>query len=129
MRVDSKSTLKSDMWKAPLLIYIQIGRDFLDFRHLKMRNMNRTDDTELFMACNYPERTITPKHKYYQQWVLVNGGPRAKGQRLARKNFLNKKYLVLVQNTKRKHSNGKLMADSLQYSVVDSILKVISDEK
>jgi len=86
------------------------------------------DGAELVMACNYPKSNISPNHKFYQQWVLANGGPPSNGQRLARKIFINKQFLVLVQNTKRKHSNGKLMADCLQYSVVDSIIGVIQDE-
>ena len=82
------------------------------------------DGTELFMACTYHvKREMTLRFKYYQQWTLANGTPPKKGERLSRKIFLNKKYRVLVRDTKRRHSNGKPVADFLQYSVVDSIIE------
>jgi len=84
------------------------------------------DGTELFMSCNYPKGTLSNNYKYYRQWALANGGLPSRGQKLARNTFLNKKYIVLVRNSQCKHSNGELMADSFQYSVVDSIVKVIA---
>lgn len=82
------------------------------------------DGTELFMACTYhPKRKLSQRYKYYQQWTLANGAPPKKGERLSPKVFCNKMYRVLVRDTQRRYSNGKLMPDILQYSVVDSIIE------
>lgn len=84
----------------------------------------RGDGTELFMVCTYNlNRKLSPRYKYYQQWTLAKGRPPGKGERLSRKVFCNKMYRVLVRDTQRRHSNGKLMPDILQYSVVDSIIE------
>ncbi len=80
-------------------------------------------DTKLFMACTYPPGKMSPRHKYYQQWVIANGGIPKRGQRLARKVFPKKMYRVLVRDTKKKHSNNRPMAEAIQYSVVDSIVE------
>ncbi len=82
--------------------------------------------TELFMACTYPNGKISPRHKYFQQWIIANGSPPARGQRLARKVFPKKLYRVLVRDTQKKHSHGRPMPDVLQYSVVDSILETLT---
>jgi len=82
------------------------------------------DGRELFMACTYhAKRRLSPRHKYYQQWALAKGRPPAKGERLSQKIFSNKMYRVSVRYTQRRHSNGKLMPNFLQYSVVDSIIE------
>ncbi len=82
------------------------------------------DGTELFMACTYhPKGKLSQRYKYYVQWTLAKGAPPKKGERLSPKVFCGKMYRVLVRDTQIRHSNGKLMADCLQYSVVDSIIE------
>ena len=82
--------------------------------------------TELFMVCTHGSRKFSPRTKYYLQWSLANGGPPVKGQRLSPKAFLNKLYLIQVRDTKRKHKGGRVMADFMQYSVVDTIIEPLT---
>jgi len=83
--------------------------------------------TELFMACNFPKGEISPRCKYYIQWTLANGAPPSRGQRLSRKVFKHKLFSVLIRDTRRKYSGtNKIMPNSLQYSVVETILERIT---
>jgi len=82
--------------------------------------------TQLYMACTYPKGKMSPRHKYYQQWMLANGGPPEKGQRLGRKIFPHRLYLIVVRDTQKKFPNGKPMPDYMQYSVVDTIIKPLT---
>lgn len=96
---------------------------FLKFRI----HEGKYDGTELFMAINhYPNAELRPRHKYYQQWALAKGRMPHKGERLALNVFPKRLYRVLVRDTQRKHSHGKVMADCVQYSVVDSILEPLT---
>jgi len=79
----------------------------------------------LFMACNYPKGTISPRRKYYKQWMLVNGGPPKKGNKLNRKIFKGTICRIRVRYTKPEHPDDN---EILQYSVVDSIIEIITDE-
>lgn len=81
------------------------------------------DGTRLFMACTFPKGRMSPRRKYYQQWMLASGRPPFKGERLARKVFLHKLYSVSVRDTNKQFSNGERMPDFMQYSVVDSIVE------
>jgi len=96
---------------------------FLGFRIYE----GRYHGTELFMACSRPERKPKINHKLYVQWSLAMGRPPKKGERLGRKAFLHKMFLVQVRDTQRKlGSTGKLLPKALQYSVVDTILEILT---
>jgi len=82
--------------------------------------------TEVFMACVYKGGKMSPRHKYYQQWVIANGRPPVKGELLARSVFKGKLFRILVRYTEKKHNGGKPMPDCVQYSVVDSILEPLT---
>ncbi|MCP4570633.1 MAG: hypothetical protein GY841_23860 [FCB group bacterium] len=85
------------------------------------------DGTELFMVCPYPKgQKLSRRTKYYHQWMFANGGPPARGQRLARKVFLHRMYKVLVVDTQRKRDNGTLLPDFAQYSIISTILEVMT---
>ena len=58
-----------------------------------------------------------------EQGMRAKGAPPKKGERLSPKVFCHKMYRILVRDTGRRHSNGRPMADCLQYSVVDSIIE------
>ena len=81
---------------------------------------------QLFMVClRYPK--LRTRHKLYNQWALVLGRKPNDGERLNRKIFEKKVYLISVRNTDKKFSNNnRTMPDFLQYSVVDTILEVIA---
>ncbi|MFH1372507.1 MAG: hypothetical protein ABII79_01750 [bacterium] len=82
------------------------------------------DGTELFMACTWhPKSKLTPRHKYLEQWTLAKGRRPVKGEPLSLTIFKGKMYRVLVRNTQRMFSDGRLKPGYMQYSVVDSILK------
>ena len=78
---------------------------------------------ELFMACTFSRKRLTYRHKYHQQWTIANGGQPKKGQRLSRKTFLNKWFIVEVRDTKRRYQGGLIMEDFFQYSVVERIIE------
>lgn len=81
---------------------------------------------ELFMQCNFPKLKLNLNHKYYHQWMVANGGPPQKGQRMARKVFLGKMYRVLVRDTNRKYPDGTQMPSCTRYSVVERIVETIT---
>lgn len=82
------------------------------------------DGTELFMACTYHlKRKLSPRYKYYQQWTLAKGAPPEKGERLSPEVFCHKMYRIYVRGTQKRHGDGRLMANCVQYSVVDSIIE------
>lgn len=87
------------------------------------------DGEELFMACRYkPKARLSPRHKYYQQWVLAANRRPHKGERLSLGVFKNRLFSILVRDTQKKHRSGRLMADCVQYSVVDSIIEPLTGD-
>lgn len=81
---------------------------------------------QLFMVC-LRYRKLRTRHKLYNQWALVLGRKPNDGERLNRKIFEKKAYLISVRNTDKKFSKiNRTMPDFLQYSVVDTILEVIA---
>jgi hypothetical protein len=82
------------------------------------------DGIELFMTCTYPSGKISPRHKIYQQWMLGAGRAPAKKEKLKLGIFKNRMYRVLVRDTERRFSNGRLMPTHMQYSVIDTIIEV-----
>lgn len=91
-------------------------------------NGGKYDGVELFLPCPYPRGTRSCRTKYYNQWTIANGAPPRKGERMARSVFTDKKFRILVGDSKRRFENGELMPESLQYSIVKSILGIIEDE-
>ena len=82
---------------------------------------------EVNLICTYPDGKMSPRHKYYQQWVLANGKPPRKNQRLARKIFLNRMFRIKVRTTRRTYTNtNKPLPDHMQYSVVDTIIEPLT---
>ena len=88
----------------------------------------RYDGLELFLPCRYPKGTRGYRTKYYQNWVIANGTPPQSGQKMARSVFIDKKFKISVGDSERRFENGELKPESLQYSVVKSILGIIEDE-
>ena len=85
------------------------------------------DGAELFMVCTYGIKSkMSYRHKYYQQFSIANGGPPGRGRRLSPSIFKNKMYRVLVRDTDRKFPNQRSMPQFLQYSVVDTILELLT---
>lgn len=81
---------------------------------------------QLFMVCK-KYRKLRTRHKLYNQWALVLGRKPNDGERLNIMIFEKKAYLISVRNTDKKFSKiNRTMPDFLQYSVVDTILEVIS---
>jgi hypothetical protein len=77
----------------------------------------------MFMACPYPKGKLRPRHKYYQQWTLAAGRHPRKKVPLEPKIFLNCEYRIKVRLSRRRHSDGTLMADCAQYSMVDTTIE------
>ncbi len=85
------------------------------------------DGTVVIMVCTYPKGKMRLRFKYYQQWVLANGGPPKKSQRLTRKVFLHRMFKIKVRTTKRNYTNtNNPLPDNMQYSVVDTIIKPLT---
>jgi hypothetical protein len=76
------------------------------------------------MFCPYPKGTKSSASKYYQQWVLATGRAPQKGQKLDRAVFDTHRFLVKIRSTNRKFSDEERMPDSVQYSVVESIIRL-----
>jgi len=77
----------------------------------------------LFMACTYPEGKVRERHKYFKQWTLAARRRPNRDESLNPDVFPGRMYKVLVRDTQRRHSDGTLMAECSQYSVVDSIIE------
>lgn len=84
------------------------------------------DGIELFMACTHPKGKVSSRCKYYQQWTLAAGRPPRRREPLSREAFPDRMYRILVRDTRKKHGDGSLMADCVQYSVVDSIVEPLT---
>jgi len=81
---------------------------------------------ELPMICTTLKSNRSYRQKLHEQWSLVLGRTPRKGERFSAKIFKNRMYRVLVRDTLRKFSNGKLKPQYMQYSVVDSILEPLT---
>lgn len=81
--------------------------------------------TELFMAI-CPPKKLTQRTKKWQQWALSIGRHPQKGERFSKSIFEHKMFKILVRQTKSKFDNGQLKPDFMQYSVVDTILDVLT---
>jgi len=88
----------------------------------------RYDGLELFLPCPFPRGARSYRTKYYKQWVIANGARPERGQRMPRSVFVNKKFRILVGDSKRRFDNGELMPKFLQYSIVTSILGGVEDD-
>jgi len=85
------------------------------------------DGTELFMCCPKPAGMLRERHKLHIQMSLALKRRPNKGERLSKKIFVGKMYHVIVGDTKRKYKEtNQVMPDYMQYSVVKSILEVIT---
>jgi len=106
----------------------EIGKKWQrDLYHTFKIHGGKYDGLELFMKCPFPKGRAKRNSKYYQQWCLANNCLPAKGQRLSRKIFPNRLYLVKVRDTRRRYNNSKeLLPPFLQYSVVDTIIKPLT---
>jgi len=80
----------------------------------------------LFMACHRPSGKLRHRHKLWQQWSLVLGRNPFRGERLNKEIFKGKMYRVLVRDTDRKFETSERMPDHMQYSVVKTILEVLT---
>lgn len=91
--------------------------------YLKFRILDGAHEgTELYMACTFPKGHMSPRHKYYKQWSIVNGAVPSNGNPLRPDIFLKKHFSVLVRDTNIRHANGEPAPECLRYSVVDTIL-------
>lgn len=85
------------------------------------------DGVELFMACTFPEKRISPRYKLYSQWMLAMGRAPFRKERISPNVFRNRMFRVLVRDTGCTYSGtNRLMPDHCQYSVVDTILEPIT---
>lgn len=81
---------------------------------------------ELFMVCPKPIGKVRPRHKLYNQWVIANARKPSEGESFTMESFKDKLYQVKVRFTKKRHPGANtIMPDSIQYSVVDSLLAQI----
>jgi hypothetical protein len=95
--------------------------------YLRFRiNGGEYDGTELFMACSFPKRKLTPNFKYYKQWMLAACRPPYPKERLSRKIFKNRLFRILVRDTRCRFATGKACPDYMQYSVIDSIIEPLT---
>ena len=110
----------------------EIGRSWGGRRDIYLRFRiydSEYEGTELFMKCSYPktkDKKMSYRHKYYQQWMLANGGPPAKKQRMSPKMFLNRMFKIKVVDTKRTHNDGTPLPSFAQYSVISTIIEVVA---
>lgn len=81
------------------------------------------DGIELFMVCTLPKCKLRQRFKLYDQWSLAIGRPPYKGEKFKASVFKNKKYRIIVRDTKRQYSNKKPKPESSQYSMVDTIIE------
>ena len=115
-------------YKANCIGY-DIARTFGGRRDIFIRFQTfggKYDGTDLFMSCTYPKGEIRQRFKYYQQWILAARRRPNKEEDLSPDVFPNRMYRVLVRDTQKRHSDGSLMADCLQYSVIDSIIEPLT---
>lgn len=86
----------------------------------------RYHDTKLVMICTYPKAKISHRYKYHRQWIIANGTRPTGKQKLHPDIFPGRMFKVRVRDTQVKHSDGTLMPDCVQYSVVDSIIEPLT---
>jgi hypothetical protein len=84
------------------------------------------DGEEVAMFCNFYLGKLKPACKLYEQWARALGRLPNKGERIAKKHFKNRLFLVAVVYTKSKGSDGALRPDFLQYSKVETIIEPLT---
>ncbi len=99
---------------------------FLNFRIIEGEHTGM----KLFMAYNAPyDRKFRPGHKYYKDWVMVNGwNPPSRNATMSPRLFLNKAYVIKTRAVKPLR-NKKPMPVQFHYSVVDELVEVIAGQK
>ena len=78
------------------------------------------DGVKLNMAMNFKPGLLPVSSKFYQLWVLANGGPPGRHERFASK-ILRNKYFNAVVRTVKTNSQGKMRHKLTQYSVIDRL--------
>lgn len=79
---------------------------------------------EVFMACTYNKRKLSPRTKYYEQWVTVTRRLPGRHERMNPEVFLDKMYVVKVRDAIPKYNDKSPKPDIFRYSVVERIVRV-----
>ena len=110
-----------------LCFNIETGRSFGGRRDIyikfRLQDLNY-NGIELFMVCTYNKRKLSPRTKYYGQWVTVTRRHPSRHETMDPEVFLNKMYVVKVRDTNPKYDDGSPKPDEFKYSVIDRIIKV-----
>jgi hypothetical protein len=105
-----------------------MGRSRKLFLHFKILDEGEHFGKVLFMAFNMPnDGRIRPGSKYYKTYALVNGWRRpSRNSKMSPKLFKGKVYRIKTRKANPPQPNGKDMPDDFKYSVVDSIIEVVT---
>jgi hypothetical protein len=115
--------------------YITPGQGNRPFIHPKLTLLFRligrgVEDVVLpmYFAMPYEGQPIPPGSKYYLTWTIANNGKRpSRNAKVSPRIFLNKAYMVKVK-TKKPNNSGEEVPDSLSYSAVEAIVRVIDKD-
>ena len=97
------------------------------FLHFKITDFCEYNGENLFMPFNirYDEK-VSRLSKYFKTWCQVNDwNPPSRNAKMSPRIFVNKIFKVKTRTVKPMH-NGKETPRSMWYSVVDSILEIVT---
>ena len=81
--------------------------------------------THFFMACNAkPDGRWGPAHKYLQAWILANGAPPKRRDRMSTKVFRDKVFRARVRKVTQ-NANKTSRTPAQQYSVIAELLEQV----
>jgi len=122
--------IRADIYEA-ICYKIEVGIGWAARKNIYFRFRimgGEYDGTELFMTCPHYKGNISPRCKYYKQWMLAMGRPPHNKERLVRRIFKNRLFLVRVRDTNRKHDDGTEYPQFMQYSIIDSIIRPLTGD-
>ncbi len=103
------------------------GKALKLFLHFIITEPGQYNGTPLFMAFNMPKnRKIKQGSKYYKTWCKVNGWQKpSRNAKMSPRLFKNKIYKIRTKAATPPY-DGKNMPDTFKYSIVDSIVDVVT---
>jgi hypothetical protein len=108
-------------------IFVRLPNLFFDPKPTADYVPPATQEGHFVLYSNRNDKKIKTGSKYYKTWCLVNGWQKpSRGAKMSPRIFLNKIFKIKTRTVKPPHNRGKMPKD-FWYSVVDEIIKVITE--
>jgi hypothetical protein len=128
---DDRPLIPDGIYEAQCYAYDNgfcLGKTRKTFLKFKILTPGEHFQKEIFMAFNMPyDGKIKSGSKYYKTWCKVNGWQKpSRNAKMSPRLFINKIYKIKTRTVNPPQPNGEEMPEDFWYSVVDSIIEVLT---